>query len=587
MRHLRHLALVAALTAALPPATAHAAPQPEVIAYSAGDGIYVSSPPGAAPTKVVAQGYDPAVSADGTWLAWIATAPDDHPHVFVGGVAGGAGVQVTSGPAYDATPAWSPSGTRLAFTRLDKDGNEHIAVVDADGTDERMFATRGSRPTWSPDGRFIAFRGERGLGLESVDADGRGWASLGRDLGQPSWSPDGTQIATVSSNVRMVDVATRSVRSVIHDQDQLPARWFEDVAFNAAGDRLYVRRVDVRDKADATDDIRRYNLDGTEDTTFTALPMNSGYGRSPGRHLSVGGGERPTPMTTTPSPVASLTAYPDPSRVLLNWSMPPANQTGAGATVRYAKGTTAPATVTDGLAGGDSMGGSLLVERLERSTTYTFSVFARDWSGTSSPAVTVTATTPAEVRTTLTLSGPGTITYGQASTLSGQLVREDTGAPIAGARLTLLGHHTGQRDSVLATVTTNADGRFSALRLTSQATRYAVRYAGTGPLLPAVGGTLVLVRQHVTITFSPSSHPPAYSRAYVTATVAPAFPGGNVRVNQISFSGHSLLTKLNSRSQVTVQLDTTRRDATARVQVTPGARTGYLSEPVEAPFQIT
>jgi Tol biopolymer transport system component len=247
MKHFRHLVCAAALSAAFLPGAAHAAPQPEVLAYGAGGGIYVSSPPGAAPTKVVPQGYDPAVSADGTRLAWIATAADDHPHVFVGAVAGGGGVQVTNGPAYDATPAWSPSGGRLAFTRLDDDGNEHIAVVDADGTDQRIFATRGSRPTWSPDGRFIAFRGERGLGLESVDAAGRGWASLGRDLGQPSWSPDGAQIVTVSSNVRMVDVPTGSVRSVIHDASQLPARWFEDAAFNAAGDRLYVRRVDVRD----------------------------------------------------------------------------------------------------------------------------------------------------------------------------------------------------------------------------------------------------------------------------------------------------------------------------------------------------
>jgi hypothetical protein len=277
--------------------------------------------------------------------------------------------------------------------------------------------------------------------------------------------------------------------------------------------------------------------------------------------------------------VTAFTAYPDPSRVLLNWSTP-AGANVAGATVRYAVGTTAPATVNDGMPAGDTLGGFLLVNRLAPSTTYTFSAFTRDWSGASASPVTVTTTTPAEVRTTVTMTGPGTITYGQGSLLSGQLIREDTGAPIGGARLALLGHHTGRSDSMLGTLTTDSNGRFSTRRLTSEATRYSVRYAGSGPLLPAVGTALVLVRQRITITFSPSSRPPAYSRASVTATVAPAFPGGNVRVNQISFSGHSLLTKLNSRSQVTVQLDTTRRDATARVQVTPGARTGYLSDPV-------
>jgi hypothetical protein len=196
-------------------------------------------------------------------------------------------------------------------------------------------------------------------------------------------------------------------------------------------------------------------------------------------------------------------------------------------------------------------------------------------------------TTPSTVATTLTMTGPGTITYGQGSVLSGQLVREDTGAPVTGARLTLLGHHNGQRDSTLGTLTTDGNGRFGTKRLTSEATRYTVRYAGTAPLVPAAANTLVLVRQRIVITFSPSSRVPAYSTATVTATVAPAFPDGNVRVQQYSFSGGNVLTTLNRRSQVTVRLNTSRRDATARVLVTPGVRTGYLTDPTYATFLVT
>jgi hypothetical protein len=450
-----------------------------------------------------------------------------------------------------------------------------------------MLAVEGSSPTWSPDGRFLAFRDGSGLGLGCVDAEGRGWALISRDLGQPSWSTDGTQIVTVSSNVRMVDLATHSVRTVIAARSELPAHWFEDVTFNAAGDRLYVRHVEVRGKVDFTDDIRRYTLDGTEDGSFAPISQNLGYSGGPERRLSVGGGSRPTPPATSPPSVTQLAATTSPSRIQLTWTPPPATSQLAGFTVRYAMGSTPPATVSEGLPAGDTLGAALLVGRLAASTTYSFSVFTRDWSGASSPAAMATATTPAQVATTLTMAGPGTITYGQGSLLSGQLIREDTGAPVAGATLTLLGHHTGQPDATLSTLTTDSSGRFSTRRLTSEATRYTVRYAGAGPLLPATASTLVLVRQRITITFSPSSHPPAYSRASVTATVAPAFPGGNVRVQQISFSGHNLLTRLSARSQVTVQLDTSRRDATAMVQVTPGARTGYLSDPVAAPFQIT
>jgi hypothetical protein len=79
---------------------------------------------------------------------------------------------------------------------------------------------------------------------------------------------------------------------------------------------------------------------------------------------------------------------------------------------------------------------------------------------------------------------------------------------------------------------------------------------------------------------------PAYSKATVTATIAPAFPGGNVRVLQQSFSGGNVLTKLNSRSQVTVRLNTSKRDATAQVVVFPGARVGYVNAGAEAPYVI-
>src|SRR5258705_12454499 len=62
---------------------------------------------------------------------------------------------LTAGAGQNNDPAWSPGGTRLAFTS-DRAGSEDIYVMDADGTGVRRLtdsAAAGSDPARSPDGR--------------------------------------------------------------------------------------------------------------------------------------------------------------------------------------------------------------------------------------------------------------------------------------------------------------------------------------------------------------------------------------------------------------------------------------------------
>jgi dipeptidyl aminopeptidase/acylaminoacyl peptidase len=77
--------------------------------------------------------------------------------------------QVTSGDYDDTEPAWSPDGRSLAFVsnrteEPDRNFNSNIWVVAADNTDQGrnlVRVTTGSgtdgSPTWSPDGKWIAF----------------------------------------------------------------------------------------------------------------------------------------------------------------------------------------------------------------------------------------------------------------------------------------------------------------------------------------------------------------------------------------------------------------------------------------------
>jgi TolB protein len=65
-------------------------------------------------------------------------------------------------------PAWSPDGTRIAFTIL-SGGRGEIAIMAPDGSSVARL-TDGYSPSWSPDGRMLVFaRGNDGLFIINTD----------------------------------------------------------------------------------------------------------------------------------------------------------------------------------------------------------------------------------------------------------------------------------------------------------------------------------------------------------------------------------------------------------------------------------
>lgn len=120
---------------------------------------------------------------------------------------------ITNSPAFDAQPAWSPDGSKIAFNTNRDGGDFEIYVMNPDGTGLRRLTTspgEDSGPVWSPDGSKIAFQSRRDGDLEiyRMNADGTGVTRLTRnDTGTPlttfdafaAWSPDGERIAFTSA----------------------------------------------------------------------------------------------------------------------------------------------------------------------------------------------------------------------------------------------------------------------------------------------------------------------------------------------------------------------------------------------------
>jgi Tol biopolymer transport system component len=142
------------------------------------------------------RGRDISVSPDGQQLLYSADDGGNF-NLFLLKTSGGNPSYLTSAPASEIQPVWSPNGQQIAFISApDTDtGRGELYVMNADGTNA-VLALPGlnSHPAWSPDGRQIAFsnRSEGNEEIYVINADGSNMRNLTNhpaDDSHPVWSP--------------------------------------------------------------------------------------------------------------------------------------------------------------------------------------------------------------------------------------------------------------------------------------------------------------------------------------------------------------------------------------------------------------
>ncbi len=196
-------------------------PDGERIAFRSerdGGGLFVMGRTGESVRRLTTEGFNPSWSPDGASIVYasqsIGVAPGGRTamsRLWVASTATGERRQLATGDGVQ--PAWSPHGQRIAYWGLQNDSAQRDLWTIAAGGGEPVRVTSDPAidwsPAWSPDGRYLYFSSDRsgGFSLWRVAID----EASGRVLGEPvavpiprprighlSVSADGASIAMAS-----------------------------------------------------------------------------------------------------------------------------------------------------------------------------------------------------------------------------------------------------------------------------------------------------------------------------------------------------------------------------------------------------
>jgi TolB protein len=159
-------------------------------------------------TAVPVAVWNYAVSPDGQQIAYSAEEESGAINLWLMEADGRNEVPLTEGEVQCSVPTWSPDGRRIAYERrplVSDDGSSspgmpRVWLLDLQTRETRpLFAddqALGYAPTWSPDGSRLAFFDPANGGIAIYDFESGAVSFIPNEMGEVgSWSPDGRTIA--------------------------------------------------------------------------------------------------------------------------------------------------------------------------------------------------------------------------------------------------------------------------------------------------------------------------------------------------------------------------------------------------------
>jgi Tol biopolymer transport system component len=201
-------------------------------------------------TSFAGHKFNPAFSPDGNQIAFAWDGgTNDNTDIYVKLIDAGTPLRLTTDPGIDRSPTWSPDGRYIAFSRFSESDKGIFIVPALGGTERKLYSPDWGdhafgQVVWSPDGRFLAYQDRSSparlgiwlLSVENLERRQLTWPPAQSLDDIPAFSPDGRTLSfSRFSNGGVSDIYLVPVGGGEPSRLTLDNRYIDGLAWTADG----------------------------------------------------------------------------------------------------------------------------------------------------------------------------------------------------------------------------------------------------------------------------------------------------------------------------------------------------------------